>query len=215
MSAEQIAAAAVGGALVTAGIARQGLVRRAAGRALRVALRDPEPLVRAAAVQTAGESGIGRNARLLLAVAKEEQDIWVRQVIAETVNRHLWEPPTAKALVELRIWAKQQVMSGQVEAVGAVEESRAVGVGGVGGAEAAVESVAGAGIATGSRAVAAIGEVGAGAVAGVAAVPAVGVGAAAVAAGEGSTAGGDGVAAPGIQRNRSRTSAVGRGWDAA
>ena len=115
MSTDQIAAAAIGGALLTAGVARQTLVRRSIGRALREALRDPEPQVRAAAVQTAGENGIGRNARLLLAVASTEQDIWVRQVIAQTVHRHLWEPPTARALVDLRIWARKELIWGQLE----------------------------------------------------------------------------------------------------
>ena len=99
----------VGGALLTGALTRQAFGRRAAARRLRAALRDPEAAVRAAAAEAAGESGVTRNAALLLAAADQEQDVWVRQVIAQTVQRHLWEPPTSKAMIELRLWAKREL----------------------------------------------------------------------------------------------------------
>lgn len=108
LDAEPIAGA-VGGVLLTGALARQALGRRAVVRRLRTALRDPDPAVRAAAAQAAGESGVTRNAALLLATAEAESDVWVRQVIAQTVQRHLWEPPTTQTMIDLRIWAKQEL----------------------------------------------------------------------------------------------------------
>lgn len=100
---------ALGGALLTGAVARQALGRRSALRRLRAALGDPDPAVRAAAAQAAGESGVTRNAALLLAAGEREQDVWVRQVIAQTVQRHLWEPPTTQSMIDLRIWAKREL----------------------------------------------------------------------------------------------------------
>jgi HEAT repeats len=108
LEAEPIAGA-VGGVLLTGALTRQLLGRRSAARRLRGALRDADPAVRAAAAEAAGESGVTRNAALLLAAADLEQDVWVRQVIAQTVQRHLWEPPTSRAMIELRIWAKREL----------------------------------------------------------------------------------------------------------
>lgn len=102
-------AGAVGGALLAGALTRQLLGRRSAARRLRTALRDQDPAVRAAAAEAAGESGVTRNAPLLLAAADLEKDVWVRQVIAQTVQRHLWEPPTSRAMIELRIWAKREL----------------------------------------------------------------------------------------------------------
>jgi HEAT repeat protein len=108
LEAEPIAGA-VGGALLTGAFTRQLLGRRSAARRLRRALRDPDPAERAAAAEAAGESGVTRNAALLLAAADLEKDVWVRQVIAQTVQRHLWEPPTSRAMIDLRIWAKREL----------------------------------------------------------------------------------------------------------
>ena len=108
LDAEPIAGV-VGGALLTGALTRQALGRRSAARRLRAALRDPEAAVRAAAAEAAGESGVTKNAALLLAAADQEEDVWVRQVIAQTVQRHLWEPPTSKAMIELRLWAKREL----------------------------------------------------------------------------------------------------------
>ena len=108
LEAEPIAGI-LGGVLLTGGLARQALGRRAVVRLLRAALRDDDPAVRAAAAQAAGESGVTRNAALLLAAAELETDVWVRQVIAQTVQRHLWEPPTTQTMIDLRIWAKREL----------------------------------------------------------------------------------------------------------
>lgn len=113
MPAEPITAAC-GAALLTAALVRRGVLRRSVVRRLESALRDPDPAVRAAAVQTAGEGGVGRNAGLLLAATEREADIWVRQVIAQTVQRHQWEPAATRALVELRIWAKRELNWGRI-----------------------------------------------------------------------------------------------------
>ena len=113
MTPEQIAAI-LGSGLIVVAAARSAWRRAAIRRQLREALSDPVPAARVAAVQTAGENGVARNARMLLVVAAEEEDIWVRQVLAQTVVRHRWEPAVSEALVELRIWAKQELMWGQL-----------------------------------------------------------------------------------------------------
>ncbi|GAA2029611.1 hypothetical protein GCM10009839_31500 [Catenulispora yoronensis] len=115
MSAEPVVFA-VGGSLVAVAAVRSALMRAAVRRQLRTALNAVEPAARVAAVQTAGENGVGRNARLLLAVAEAEEDIWVRQALAQTVIRHRWEPAATETLVRLRIWAKQELLWGQLEA---------------------------------------------------------------------------------------------------
>ena len=116
LEAEPIAGA-IGGALLTGSIARQALARRAVVRRLRAALRDLDPAVRAAAAEAAGESGVTRNAALLLGAAGAEKDLWVRQVIAQTVQRHLWEPPTSQTMIDLRIWAKQELNWGRLSPI--------------------------------------------------------------------------------------------------
>ena len=115
MSPEPVALA-VGGSLVAVAAVRGALTRIGVRRQLRVALVAPDPAARVAAVQTAGENGVGRNARLLLAVAESEEDIWVRQALAQTVIRHRWEPACTVALVRLRVWAKQELLWGRLEA---------------------------------------------------------------------------------------------------
>lgn len=111
-----MAVAAVRGALTRIGVRWQ----------LRVALVAPDPAARVAAVQTAGENGVGRNARLLLAVAETEEDIWVRQALAQTVIRHRWEPACTVALARLRVWAKQELLWGRLEVpAGTVLDSEA------------------------------------------------------------------------------------------
>ncbi len=106
---------AVGGGLVALAALHSALTRRAVRHRLRAALAHAEPSTRVAAVQTAGENGVGRNARILLAAAGTEADIWVRQVLAQTVTRHRWEPASTRALVDLRIWAKQELLWGRLE----------------------------------------------------------------------------------------------------
>lgn len=123
VEAEPIAGV-VGGVLLTGALTRQALGRRAAGRRLRSALRDPDPAVRAAAAEAAGESGVTRNAALLLAAADPEKDVWVRQVIAQTVQQHLWEPPTSRAMIELRIWAKRELNWARFDPIEPVAERR-------------------------------------------------------------------------------------------
>ena len=110
-------AGVLGGALLTGALTRQALGRRAAARRLRSALCDPDPAVRAAAAEAAGESGVTRHAALLLATVDGEEDVWVRQVIAQTVQRHLWEPPASRAMIELRIWAKRELAWARLEPI--------------------------------------------------------------------------------------------------
>lgn len=129
LEAEPIAGA-VGGALLTGALTRQLFGRRSASRRLRGALRDADPAVRAAAAEAAGESGVTRNAALLLSAADLERDVWVRQVIAQTVQRHLWEPPTSRAMIELRIWAKRELNWARFDPIEPVaERERAARIG--------------------------------------------------------------------------------------
>ena len=114
MSPEPVALT-VGGSLVAVAAIRGALTRIGVRRQLRVALVAPDPAARVAAVQTAGENGVGRNARLLLEIAEAEEDIWVRQALAQTVIRHRWEPASTVALVRLRVWAKQELLWGRLE----------------------------------------------------------------------------------------------------
>ncbi|MBS2539908.1 hypothetical protein KGQ20_44915 [Catenulispora sp. NF23] len=114
MSPEPVALA-VGGSLVAVAAVRGVLTRVGVRRQLRVALVAADPAARVAAVQTAGENGVGRNARLLLEIAEAEEDIWVRQALAQTVMRHRWEPACTVALVRLRVWAKQELLWGRLE----------------------------------------------------------------------------------------------------
>ncbi|MEY9861914.1 hypothetical protein ABH935_007557 [Catenulispora sp. GAS73] len=114
MSPEPVALA-IGGSLVAAAAVRSAVTRIGVRRQLRVALVAPDPAARVAAVQTAGENGVGRNARLLLEIAEAEEDIWVRQALAQTVMRHRWEPACTVALVRLRVWAKQELLWGRLE----------------------------------------------------------------------------------------------------
>ncbi|GAA1970050.1 hypothetical protein [Catenulispora subtropica] len=122
MSPEPVALA-VGGSLIAAAAVRGTLMRAGVRRQLRNALHAAEPAARVAAVQTAGENGVGRNARLLLTVAESEEDIWVRQALAQTVIRHRWEPACTETLVRLRIWAKQELLWGRLEAPTAITSS--------------------------------------------------------------------------------------------
>ncbi|WP_194915096.1 hypothetical protein [Catenulispora rubra] len=114
MSPEPVALA-IGSSLVTVAALRSTLSRFGVRRQLRGALVAPDPAARVAAVQTAGENGVGRNARLLLEIAEAEEDIWVRQALAQTVMRHRWEPACTVALVRLRVWAKQELLWGRLE----------------------------------------------------------------------------------------------------
>lgn len=114
MSPEPVALA-VGRSLLAAAVVRSVVTRVGVRRQLRVALVAPDPAARVAAVQTAGENGAGRNARLLLEIAEAEKDIWVRQALAQTVIRHRWEPACTVALVRLRVWAKQELLWGRLE----------------------------------------------------------------------------------------------------
>jgi hypothetical protein len=117
MSPEPVALV-IGESLVAVGAFRSVLTRIGVRRQLRVALVAPDPAARVAAVQTAGENGVGRNARLLLEIAEAEEDIWVRQALAQTVMRHRWEPACTVALVRLRVWAKQELLWGRLEVPG-------------------------------------------------------------------------------------------------
>jgi hypothetical protein len=100
-----------GGALLVCalGWATLSRRRRAAKRVLRRALADPDGAVRRAAVVLAGDGGVSKNAAMLLALARHETDPAVRDALAETVARNLWEPASERRVVELRLWARQHL----------------------------------------------------------------------------------------------------------
>jgi hypothetical protein len=76
---------------------------------LRLALVDPDPLARLAAVQVAVQRGIAPVAGELLQATHSERDETVLAGITEAVARHQWEPTLEPELLELRLWAQRRL----------------------------------------------------------------------------------------------------------
>jgi hypothetical protein len=104
----------VGLALVLSALvwAMIGRGRRGAKKLVRQALANADPRVRRAAVALAGDGGLSRNSRLLLAVARYESDPAVLEALAATISRNQWEPASNPRIVELRLWARRYLDAG-------------------------------------------------------------------------------------------------------
>jgi hypothetical protein len=88
----------------------RGRRRRRSQSLLLVALSNPDPLVRLAAVQVAVQQGISPVAGVLLQATRDEQDPAVLEGITEAVARHQWEPSLEPELLELRLWAQRRLV---------------------------------------------------------------------------------------------------------
>jgi hypothetical protein len=84
--------------------------QRRARALLALALVDPDPLARLAAVQVAVQRGIAPVAGELLRATRTERDETVLDGITEAVARHQWEPTLEPELLELRLWAQRRLM---------------------------------------------------------------------------------------------------------
>lgn len=80
---------------------------RVPGRMLDVALANPDPQVRRAALESIGERWLGPHATVLVDLARRETDPEVIAALTTLVGRHQWEPADNPALVELRMLVLQ------------------------------------------------------------------------------------------------------------
>ena len=109
LSLYEALAAAGGALLLCAGLLWRARSRRQAMRLLRSALASPDPSYRRAAVSVAGEDGLARHATVLMKLAWNEPDPFVRDELAAVVVRNQWEPAERPELVTLRLWARQHL----------------------------------------------------------------------------------------------------------
>jgi carbamoyl-phosphate synthase large subunit len=112
--AEAVAGAA-GVAVIAGSLVWRGRSRRAAVRQVRLALLDPDPATRRAAVYLASERGLAPYADLLLERTRQEHDKAVLEALGEAVARNQWEPADAASLVDLRVWARRHEAARPVE----------------------------------------------------------------------------------------------------
>jgi len=102
----EVGAAGAGAALLVVAAVWARRLKRQAVRQLRLAMLDPDPATRKAALFVAAERGLGPFADLLVERAHEEADSHVRHALAQAVARSQWEPADSGPLVELRLWAQ-------------------------------------------------------------------------------------------------------------
>ncbi|MBV9410902.1 MAG: ATP-grasp domain-containing protein [Acidimicrobiia bacterium] len=115
ISIELVAALAGVVLLLTAAVWAARL-RRDAVRQLRLAILDPDPSTRKAAVLVAAERGLAPFADVLVERVRDERSPQVRRALAEAVARSQWEPADSSALVELRVWAQEELSSSTASA---------------------------------------------------------------------------------------------------
>ena len=81
--------------------------RRAAAR-IEVALADPDPGTRRAAIHVAADRGLRTFAAALAERARVEQDDAIRRTLVQVVLDNEWEPSDSHDLVELRLWGSHR-----------------------------------------------------------------------------------------------------------
>ena len=97
---------AVGAALILGAFVWRFVRSSRGSQQLSRALRDPDPLVRRAAIEVMSERGIGDYASSLRPLVNAEPDANVLDALALAITRNQWEPADNRKLVELRLWAK-------------------------------------------------------------------------------------------------------------
>ena len=97
---------AVGAALILGAVLWRYVRSQRGSQQLSRALRDPDPLVRRAAIEVMSERGIGDYAPALRPLINSEPDANVLDALALAITRNQWEPADNRKLVELRLWAK-------------------------------------------------------------------------------------------------------------
>ena len=101
----EISALLVGAALFVVARRQRVQARRQGRRVLRQAFASPDPAVRRAAIQVAGDDGLARSADVFLALVDREKDPSVLLALARIVVRNRWEPAGDPAILRLRLWA--------------------------------------------------------------------------------------------------------------
>ena len=92
-------------ALLVGAVVWRTVVRLRFRRAVARGLRSADPLERAATVRAVAGQGLRAHGRRLWALARNEDDPTVREVLATAVARNQWEPATDRRLLALRVWA--------------------------------------------------------------------------------------------------------------
>jgi len=107
----ELAAALAGAVLLLTAAVWAARLRRDAVRQLRLAILDPDPSTRKAAVLVASERGLEPFVDLLVERVRDEHHPQVRRALAEAVARSQWEPADSGDLVDLRVWAQGELTS--------------------------------------------------------------------------------------------------------
>jgi carbamoyl-phosphate synthase large subunit len=107
----ELAAALTGAVLLLTAAVWAARLKRDAVRQLRLAILDPDPSTRKAAVLVAAERGLEPFADLLVERVQAEHHPQVRRALAEAVARSQWEPSDSSELVDLRVWAQGELAS--------------------------------------------------------------------------------------------------------
>lgn len=101
----EVAGVVLGIALLLFARGQQVRTRKYNRRVLRRALSSPEPSVRRAAVQVAGDHGLSGCVDLFLVMMVREKDPSVLLALARVVVRNQWAPANLPGLASLRLWA--------------------------------------------------------------------------------------------------------------
>ena len=94
--------------LIVNGVLWRQLHLRRKRRAQHAGLDNPDPAVRAAAVETMTTGGLSVHAAALEELIKTEKDPTVLEAVANAVFQNQWEPASVPAMIQLRIWASNR-----------------------------------------------------------------------------------------------------------
>lgn len=101
----ELAALLVGAALLLMARRQRVQALRQRRRVLRQAFASPDPGVRRAAIQVAGDEGLSRSADVFVDLLARERDPTVLLALARVVVRNQWEPARDPTMLRLRLWA--------------------------------------------------------------------------------------------------------------
>ncbi|MGH9304140.1 MAG: ATP-grasp domain-containing protein, partial [Acidimicrobiales bacterium] len=122
-----LAAAAVGAALVGGAFTWRLTARRGARNALRRALRSESADSRLAALHIVASEGVAAYSGELHERAVVETDPELRRALARVVARAQWEPAADQSLIELRLWAHRELASPEPESTGSTSGTESTG----------------------------------------------------------------------------------------